>query len=51
MNIREAIDAIVTHSRSAVCHSERVPGSVAVQRIFAKEPGAGQTTARRIGGM
>jgi hypothetical protein len=50
MNIREAIDAIVSHGYPA-CHSERPSLRVAVDRIFAKESWAGQTVARRIGGM
>ena len=48
--IREAIDAIVTHSRPAVCHSERVPGCVALDRTFARESGVGQSVARSMGG-
>ncbi len=49
MNIREAIDAIVTHARS-VCRSERRQRAVAVDRIFAKESWVGQTPARSMGG-
>jgi hypothetical protein len=48
MNIREAIDAIVTHG---LCHSERRRGSLAAPRLAAKESGVGQGVARRIGGM
>ena len=50
MKIREAIDAVVTHSRPA-CHSERVQGCVAVDRTFARESGVGETVARSRGGM
>ena len=56
--IREAIDAIVTHARSAR-HSERRYCPVAVDRTAAKpalsdaegESRAGQSVARRIGGI
>lgn len=45
--IREAIDALVTHSHR---HSERRPGSLAAPRLSAKESGGGQRVARNMGG-